>query len=146
MSTPRVLAVSWIPLERTALCLDCEVCYALGAPGCPACGSAAWTPLATFLRERGRARPGDLPDRLVSFRAVEDRLGNGLTPARLVAEELAEVYTLLVDLDLVANADLHRLADRLARQISEGIAQCMASVRALPAARAPHPVTMETPV
>ena len=38
-----------VPLERLALCLDCEKCFELGATACPACGSGTWIALARFL-------------------------------------------------------------------------------------------------
>ncbi len=38
-----------LPLRRVALCLDCEECFELGSPVCPACGSETWTALARFL-------------------------------------------------------------------------------------------------
>ena len=36
------------PLKRTALCLDCESCFDIGAPDCPACGSESWAALGRF--------------------------------------------------------------------------------------------------
>lgn len=38
-----------IPLRRLAMCLDCEVCFELGPPQCPACGSETWAALGRFL-------------------------------------------------------------------------------------------------
>lgn len=38
-----------LPLKRVVLCLDCEVCFELGAEACPACGSGTWITLARFL-------------------------------------------------------------------------------------------------
>jgi hypothetical protein len=55
MPEPRVLGVSWLPLGRAALCLDCEACYSIEEPACPACGSRTWTLLARFLAERNEA-------------------------------------------------------------------------------------------
>ncbi len=38
------------PLNRAALCLDCDVCFELEAGrGCPACGGETWMTLARFL-------------------------------------------------------------------------------------------------
>ena len=31
-----------LPLRQLALCLDCDECFAIGCPTCPACGSATW--------------------------------------------------------------------------------------------------------
>ena len=56
--TPRL----HIPLARTALCLDCEVCFELGPDKCPACGSKTWSPLSRFI--------GDAADKAI-VRAVE---------------------------------------------------------------------------
>lgn len=38
-----------LPLQRVALCLDCEECFELGRSVCPACGSETWTALSRFL-------------------------------------------------------------------------------------------------
>ena len=37
-----------LPLQKLALCLDCEECFELGYAACPACGSRTWSPLARF--------------------------------------------------------------------------------------------------
>ena len=49
---PRVLANVWLPIERAALCLDCEAVYRLGEPSCPACSSKKAATLAKWLRDR----------------------------------------------------------------------------------------------
>lgn len=41
-----------VPLRRLALCLDCEACFDIGAPSCPACSADTWIPLAGFLDQR----------------------------------------------------------------------------------------------
>lgn len=38
-----------LPLLRTALCLDCDSVFGLGAEACPACGSRTWITLSRFL-------------------------------------------------------------------------------------------------
>jgi hypothetical protein len=38
-----------VPLNRLALCLDCEECFELGLDACPACSSETWVPLARFV-------------------------------------------------------------------------------------------------
>jgi len=38
-----------LPLRKLALCLDCDACFEVGAPTCPACGSRTWSPLARFI-------------------------------------------------------------------------------------------------
>lgn len=40
-----------LPLRRLALCLDCDECFEVGDDPCPACGNAAWAPLARFFDE-----------------------------------------------------------------------------------------------
>jgi hypothetical protein len=48
-----------LPLRQLALCLDCDECFEIGSPTCPACGSATWTSLARFLAQASSARqPG----------------------------------------------------------------------------------------
>jgi len=48
-----------LPLRQLALCLDCDECFEIGSPTCPACGSATWTSLARFLAQGSSARhPG----------------------------------------------------------------------------------------
>ena len=48
-----------LPLRQLALCLDCDECFEIGSPMCPACGSATWTSLSRFLAQASSARhPG----------------------------------------------------------------------------------------
>ena len=47
---PRVLATDWLPLDRAALCLDCETIYPLSAHECPRCGGVTRSALATWLK------------------------------------------------------------------------------------------------
>ena len=48
-----------LPLRQLALCLDCDECFEIGSPTCPACGSATWTSLSRFLTQASSARhPG----------------------------------------------------------------------------------------
>jgi hypothetical protein len=48
-----------LPLRQRALCLDCDECFAISSPTCPACGSATWTSLSRFLAPASSARhPG----------------------------------------------------------------------------------------
>ena len=39
------------PLRRLALCLDCDECFEIGSPNCPACGSETAASLARFLEQ-----------------------------------------------------------------------------------------------
>jgi hypothetical protein len=43
------MAPSSLPLRRTAVCLDCEACFPLGARRCPSCASGAWMPMIWVL-------------------------------------------------------------------------------------------------
>jgi hypothetical protein len=56
----RILAASvHLPLRQLALCLDCDECFAIDSPACPACGGATWTALSRFLTEASSAsHPG----------------------------------------------------------------------------------------
>ncbi len=38
-----------VPLNRLALCLDCEECFEVGLEACPACSSETWVTLARFV-------------------------------------------------------------------------------------------------
>ena len=60
-----------LPLRQLALCLDCDECFEIGSPTCPACGSATWTSLSRFLaqtssapghRDAAAKRPDDPPE------------------------------------------------------------------------------------
>jgi hypothetical protein len=51
-SGPRVLATDWLPLNRAALCLDCETVYPLSAIRCPRCDGAACVALSKWLERR----------------------------------------------------------------------------------------------
>ena len=41
-----------LPLQRIALCLDCETCFEIGIGRCPTCGSGMWATMARFLDRR----------------------------------------------------------------------------------------------
>jgi len=57
ISRRRMLAAKMhLPLRQLALCLDCDECFALGCPTCPACGGATWTALSRFLAPASSAR------------------------------------------------------------------------------------------
>jgi hypothetical protein len=50
LRAPRTIADgTHLPLRRLALCLDCDACFELGGPTCPACGSRTWSSLARFI-------------------------------------------------------------------------------------------------
>ena len=52
-------ATMHLPLRQLALCLDCDECFGISSPMCPACGSATWTLLSRFLAQASSARqPG----------------------------------------------------------------------------------------
>jgi hypothetical protein len=44
-----------LPLRQLALCLDCDECFGISSPTCPACGSATWTLLSRFLAQASSA-------------------------------------------------------------------------------------------
>ena len=68
-------ATGHLPLRQLALCLDCDECFSISSPTCPACGSATWTLLSRFLaqassprhlgRSDGAAKGHDDPPELV---------------------------------------------------------------------------------
>ena len=49
-------ATMHLPLRQLALCLDCDECFAISSPTCPACGGATWTALSRFLAPASSAR------------------------------------------------------------------------------------------
>jgi hypothetical protein len=56
-SRRRMLAATvHLPLRQLALCLDCDECFEISSPTCPACGSATWTSLSRFLAQASPAR------------------------------------------------------------------------------------------
>ena len=57
-----------LPLRRLMLCVDCEVCFEIGATTCPACGSNIWVPLARFLEAANRLRKSSDAAKLPSNR------------------------------------------------------------------------------
>ena len=64
-----------LPLQKLALCLDCDECFELGYAACPACGSSTWSPLAGFfeLASGSRAhRGGGSARRTFRRRAAEE--------------------------------------------------------------------------
>ena len=71
-----------LPLNKLALCLDCDECFELGHAVCPACGSATFTPAARFLKLVSEAAP--------------HRGSNSRTFSRRAAEEMAIAKHLLI--------------------------------------------------
>lgn len=64
-----------LPLQKLALCLDCDECFELGYATCPACGSSTWSPLARFFEivSGSRAhRAGGSARRMLRRRAAEE--------------------------------------------------------------------------
>jgi hypothetical protein len=62
ISRRRTLAAKvHLPLRQLALCLDCDECFDIRSPMCPACGSATWTSLSRFLAQASAARHQRLP-------------------------------------------------------------------------------------
>ena len=105
-----------LPLQKLALCLDCDECFELGESTCPACGSNTWTPLGRFLGI-GPATVGhhpiNGPRRLTARRAAEDlatakQLLVVARQRRELYEEIKRVYagqeSVLVILDRRVNA------------------------------------------
>ena len=68
---PRVLGLEWFPLNRSAICLECEAIYRLGSTPCPACGGTACMALERWLKSvretqrEGGYQPRPLPHGLV---------------------------------------------------------------------------------
>ena len=59
ISRRRMLAAKvYLSLRQLALCLDCDECFEIGSPTCPACGSATSTSLARFLAQASARHPG----------------------------------------------------------------------------------------
>ena len=53
---PRMLTETvHLPLRQVALCLDCDECFGISSPTCPACGSTTWTLLSRFLAHASSA-------------------------------------------------------------------------------------------
>jgi hypothetical protein len=75
LNRSRVLADGLhLPLNKLALCLDCDECFELGHAACPACGSATWTPAARFLKlvSQSEAAPRGSSRKMHARRAAED--------------------------------------------------------------------------
>jgi|SRR5712692_10894848 len=90
----RMLAAgTHLPLQKLALCLDCDECFELGYPTCPACGSSTWNPLARFfeLASGSRAhRAGGSARRMLRRRTAEEMaIAKHLL---LVAQHRRELY------------------------------------------------------
>jgi hypothetical protein len=78
-----------LPLQQLALCLDCDECYALGSPTCPACGSATCTPLSRFLVHASSARH---PGRRDAVAKQHDDPPEMVRQLMIVAGDRAQLY------------------------------------------------------
>lgn len=56
MSAERVLAVTWLPLSRAALCLNDETVFDVEEAVCPVCGSATFALLGRWLQGRRHSK------------------------------------------------------------------------------------------
>lgn len=128
MTAPAAVGV---PIERAALCLDCNTIVRLEADACPACGSATTVPLHRFLERpavvhwRQALAGGDVQ---VSLQEVLHHAGNGLTPARVHAEQL---LPLLEAVALTRNAALDAAARGRVERIIRSIDDTMQRLTAL---------------
>lgn len=120
-----------LPLERAALCLDCNRVVGLERDLCPACASPSTVPLHRFLERpavvhwRQALAGGDVQ---VSLQEVLHHAGNGLTPARVHAEQL---LPLLEAVALTRNAGLDAAARGRVERIIRSIDETMQRLTAL---------------
>ena len=56
MNEPRVLASTWIALDRAALCLNDETIFPVDYQVCPVCGRTTFVLLARWLHKRQGGR------------------------------------------------------------------------------------------
>jgi hypothetical protein len=78
-----------LPLRQLALCLDCDECFEIGSPTCPACGSATWTSLSRFLAQTSSARH---PGRRDAAAKQQDDLPEMVRQLIIVALNRAHLY------------------------------------------------------
>jgi hypothetical protein len=89
-SRRRMLAATvHLPLRQFALCLDCEECFELGCPTCPACGGATWTALSRFLAPASSARH---PGRRDTAAKLQDDPPEMVRQLIIVAGDRAHLY------------------------------------------------------
>jgi hypothetical protein len=109
-----------LPLQRLALCVDCDECFELGHATCPACGSRTWSPLARFLdvgygpqahRARGAGRKS-LPRRVAEEAAIVKHL-------LVVARHRRELYA-DIERAFAGHETVQVVLDRRARQRRQG--------------------------
>jgi hypothetical protein len=93
-----------LPLRRLVLCLDCEACFLIGPPSCPACSGRTSMPVATFLDERSRLLP--------AFRRFSQTRVNAVAKQRIiVARDQEKLYGDLRD-TFVDNPTVDVVLDR----------------------------------
>ena len=78
-----------LPLRQLALCLDCDECFEIGSPMCPACGSATWTSLARFLTQASSARR---PEQRAAAEKRHDDSPEMVRQFIIVAGDRAQLY------------------------------------------------------
>ncbi len=144
----RVLALTWIAIEDAMFCPDCDGCFEVGVRACPKCANAAVVPLATFLTARSTLPPRDSAAALtgdhtrVFYEDVLHHAGNGLTPARVYAQHIAE------DIELRGRIGPHfdeRLEQRIARDAWRIVEAVDATITRLRALARPHPTDTKEP-
>lgn len=83
-TAPRGASPVHLPLQRVALCLDCDECFDVGYVACPACGSETSTSLARFLE----TAPSEPLGKLLAATRGGRRPARGRSQAREIARYL----------------------------------------------------------
>jgi hypothetical protein len=79
-----------LPLRQVALCLDCDECFGISSPTCPACGSATWTLLSRFLAQAPSAHQPRHRDAMVKR---QDNPPDMVRQLIIVARDRVRLYT-----------------------------------------------------
>ncbi len=122
---PLTPAIVSIALEEAALCADCERIFALGRQDCPSCGGRVWMLVARFFTATER------PTTVVPLDEVLHHAGNGLTPARVLATQIAETLEELIRAPISRYKILDRICANHARRIVVAVDDTIRRLRAL---------------
>jgi hypothetical protein len=110
MTNPRL----HIPLNRLALCVDCEVCFEIGPDTCPACGSKTWSPLSRFIGDASEKAVVRAVHALVEEARGLSAVSGGAHHLLIVSREQPKLFQTL-QRELRDNAGVTVIQDRRGR-------------------------------
>lgn len=102
------------PLQRLALCRDCDECFELGQKECPACGSETWSLLAGLIGDTSDKSVAQAVQALVHETRASGPSADGPHHLLIVSRDQPKLYQALLK-ELRGNPSVTLTQDRRTR-------------------------------